>query len=174
MSTAWLPVSAATWTHFCISTPFKKVADGVRCHMGCHLKSNQGSLTPPARDVRVWFLGSIVKWVYELKTKILWNTFWSNFGFIQQIRPQFCSWHDTYVVVACAKVWPDLIIVFHGKVSRIFKRFMLWVHTELVKWIPGSILLAFTLLIIFISLQKSSCHCNIAVNLRKTSPNEIC
>ena len=44
---------------------------------------------------------------YELIIQILWK---GSVGLTGQIiRPQFCTYHDSSAVVACAKLWPDRI-----------------------------------------------------------------
>ena len=49
-----------------------------------------------------------------------WAHYWnlvkmkfSHFNSNDQIRSQFCTCHDSWAVVACAKLWPDLIVIFH-------------------------------------------------------------
>ena len=38
-------------------------------------------------------------------------------------RSQICTCHDSSAVVACAKLWPDQVIIFHITVTYIFTRF---------------------------------------------------
>ena len=52
----------------------------------------------------------------------LWHTFY-NYAIISQ----FCTCHDSWAVVTCAKLLYDWIIEFKIKAKRIFKRFQLWV-----------------------------------------------
>ena len=39
------------------------------------------------------------------------NLFPSDFDFDDPIRPQCCTCHDSWAVVACAKLWPDQMII---------------------------------------------------------------
>ena len=44
---------------------------------------------------------------------------------------QFCTYHKSWAVVACAKLWPDWIIIFHARTIDIFTRFGSRVHKTL-------------------------------------------
>ena len=35
------------------------------------------------------------------------------------IRSQFCTCHDSFAVMTCAKLWPDQMIIFHTKATLI-------------------------------------------------------
>ena len=54
-----------------------------------------------------------------------------------QIRSQFCTCHDSWAVVSCAKLWPEWIIGILIIAKGIFARFHLSAHQVLVVWIPG-------------------------------------
>ena len=53
-----------------------------------------------------------------------------------QIRPQFCTCHDSWAVVTCAKLWPDWIITLHGRITFFLMRLGLRAHKLFVKWVP--------------------------------------
>ena len=40
--------------------------------------------------------------------------------------------------MACAKLWPDLIIIFHVGDKNTFTRFIFWVPNWLVQWVAGA------------------------------------
>ena len=61
--------------------------------------------------------------VYELKLQTSEISFSYNFDSTDFIRSQVCTCLDSSAVMACAKFWPDLFIVFHGKVRWILLRF---------------------------------------------------
>ena len=65
------------------------------------------------------------------------NYFCLNFHFNYSIQSQICTCHGSSAVVACAKLWPDLIIIRHSWTRCIFTKFGLWVLNFLVKWVPG-------------------------------------
>ena len=51
-------------------------------------------------------------------------------------RSQFCTYyHNRWAVVACAKLWPGIIIMSEVRKTQIFKRFGLWAHKSLVTWV---------------------------------------
>ena len=39
------------------------------------------------------------------------------FDFNHPIRSQFCTYHDSLAVMICAKLWPDVMIIFHVSTS---------------------------------------------------------
>ena len=45
-----------------------------------------------------------------------------NFEFIDPIRSQICSCHDSSAVVSCASLWPDMTIIYYLRMTLIFKR----------------------------------------------------
>ena len=53
-----------------------------------------------------------------------------------QIRSQFCICHDSSAVMACAKLWTDMIIRNKITLRRIFVRFQLRAHSPIVKQNP--------------------------------------
>ena len=87
----------------------------------------------------LWGLGFISQRVYVLIIQI----FQSSCCFVMKsfisMRSQFCRCHDSWAVMACAKLWPDLIISFHVRATYIFTRFGLWAHKLFVKCIPESV-----------------------------------
>ena len=100
--------------------------------------------------------GVISQIFYKLIIEIL-KTFYicSYFNFDYTIRSQFCTCHDSWAVMACAKLepdliiifhlrWavmacaklePDLIIIFHLSTKCFCTRLGSWAHTPFVKWI---------------------------------------
>ena len=70
--------------------------------------------------------------IYEFITQ---NYFCSVFHFNEAIRPQICTCHDSSAVMACAKLWPDLTIIFHTRARNIFKQFGSWAHKLFVTWV---------------------------------------
>ena len=57
-----------------------------------------------------------------------------------RVRPQFCTWHDSWAVMPCAKLWADLIISFHVRAKHNFARFESWAQKLFVTWVPTSML----------------------------------
>ena len=64
------------------------------------------------------------------------NSMCSYLDSVVSIRSQFCTCHDSSSVMACAKLWPDLVIIFHIRATHILIRFRLGAHKLFVKWIP--------------------------------------
>ena len=54
---------------------------------------------------------------------------------IDLIRSQFCTCHDSWAVMTCAKLWHDWIIRIELKSKWIFKSFQLWAQKLFVKWV---------------------------------------
>ena len=83
-------------------------------------------------------LGHILEMVNEL----------INFEILQKIvlvliliihfRSPFCSCHDSWAVVACAKLWPDWVVIFNARATFIFTSFALKAHKVLVKEVHGA------------------------------------
>ena len=48
------------------------------------------------------------------------NSFWSNFYHNDPIMWQFCTFQDSWAVVACTKLCHNLLIIFHAKATCIF------------------------------------------------------
>ena len=53
-------------------------------------------------------------------------------------RSQICTCHDSAAVVACAKLWPDLMIMCYVTAACIFTKFASWADRLFVKLAPGS------------------------------------
>ena len=83
------------------------------------------------------------------------NIFCCNHYSDDAIRPWFCSCHDSWAVVACAKSWSDYMITIHMRTKYILARFVLWAPKWFGKWVAamGSILVG----------QNSSQPCFLAV-----------
>ena len=47
------------------------------------------------------------------------------------IRSQICTCRDSSAVAACAKLWPDLIIIWYAMITSGFTRCGLWAHKPL-------------------------------------------
>ena len=58
--------------------------------------------------------------VFELIIKILWKLFCCNPDFYGISRSQICTSHESLAVMTCAKLWPDLIIIFHARAAYIY------------------------------------------------------
>ena len=94
-----------------------------------------GSLTTnlsdnPVNKVHVT-LGPILLVVNELITEYYEN-FYSNHYSYATIRSQFCTCHDSSVVMACAKLWPDH---YCSQKSNTYLFTRLWAHKLFMKWI---------------------------------------
>ena len=78
-------------------------------------------------------------------TNTLWGHNWKlvtilfalSFILMIKMRSQICACHDSWAVVACAKLWPLLIIVFNFNMLRNFSRFGLQAPKPFVKCISG-------------------------------------
>ena len=68
-----------------------------------------------------------VQTVYHLIIENLWK-FYCYLDFNHPIRPQFCTCHDSWAVMTCAKLWLDLIIIFHATYNNIV-RLGFWIPT---------------------------------------------
>ena len=60
--------------------------------------------------------------------KFCWNLFCSNFDFNYLNRSEFCTCHDSWAVMACAKFWPDWNIIFH--VRTIYISYKIWIMSS--------------------------------------------
>ena len=58
-----------------------------------------------------------------------------NFNLDYHILSQICTYHHSSVVVACAKLWTDVISTLNEKIS-FFSRFWLWTRKLFVMWVP--------------------------------------
>ena len=53
------------------------------------------------------------------------------------IRSLFCTCHDSWAVMTCAKLWPDLMIILcNNNTTLFFTKFVFWAHKPHVKWTP--------------------------------------
>ena len=88
------------------------------------------------RDTGTYFTkGFMSSWPKSYETSFCFNMF--NFHSNKPIRSQICTCHDSSAVMACAKLWPDIINCLHVRARHIFTRFGLWAHKMLVKHVPG-------------------------------------
>ena len=53
-----------------------------------------------------------------------------------QISPWCCTCHDSWAVVACAKLWPDYIIWIKSRAKLICRSSRWWVYKVFVTWVP--------------------------------------
>ena len=90
----------------------------------------------PELPCRSGLLGSIAHMVYELliEHKSSENMVSSYFDSDDPIRPQLCTCHDSLAVMTCAKLWPDLIGIFHMRATYIFTKFVSQSQNPVVKW----------------------------------------
>ena len=77
-------------------------------------------------------------------TKDLWahnpnlvNMCWFYGNNDNPIRSQFWMCHDCSAAVACAEIWPDLIVLLDIKATWIFTKFGLLVVKVFVRWVPA-------------------------------------
>ena len=73
------------------------------------------------------------KWVMSSSLKFHKKSSYSKFYYNDPIRSQFCTCHDSWAVVACAKLWPYWILMFHVRITDSLGRFRLWGHKL---WLP--------------------------------------
>ena len=81
-------------------------------------------------------LGPVSPMIYELIIKTL-QQFIYNFYYNDPFMSQFSTCHSSSAAVACAKLWYNLIIIFHIRTTHIFTRFGSWVHKPWVRCVPG-------------------------------------
>ena len=86
----------------------------------------------------VGYLGSIAHMVYVLliEHKSSENMVSSYFDSDDPIRPQLCTCHDSWAVMTCAKLWPDLTNIFHMRATYVFTKFGSQAQNPVVKWTP--------------------------------------
>ena len=68
-------------------------------------------------------IGFISQTVHELIIEVLWKLVCPNNPFNHPIRSQICTCYDSLAVVTCAKLWSDLIIIFHIGVNVFLTNF---------------------------------------------------
>ena len=56
---------------------------------------------------------------------VVGKSFWFDFLSNHQVRSQFCTCNNSWAVVVCAKLWPDIIIISHAKAPCTSTRFEL-------------------------------------------------
>ena len=83
-----------------------------------------------------WFLDPSHKQFVSSKLKSCPKFYCTYFNSGDRIGSQFWTCHDSTGDMACAKLWLDLIIIFHVKAIHILTRFGMWAHRPLVKQIP--------------------------------------
>ena len=74
-----------------------------------------------------------------------------NFDSNDSTRSQFCTCHDSWAVMTCAKLWPAPIIVFEENPTWILTRFGFWAHKPFVSWVPD----------IFPDFPKKTSECSV-------------
>ena len=67
----------------------------------------------------------MTRYPFHQRSRSLWlksceNPFCGDSDSCDAIRSQFCTGHDSSVVVTCAKLWPDSIIIFKVKTTGFF------------------------------------------------------
>ena len=83
--------------------------------------------------------------VNQLITEFLCKFFLPQCRFKYPIRSQFCTCHDSWAVMTCAKLLPELIIIFHIRATNIFNKFVIWAPKPCVRWMPDTELAAIIL-----------------------------
>ena len=72
-------------------------------------------------------------------------TSWENsvcciYNFDDDISSKLCTCQDSSVVLTCAKLWAELIIIVTSNSNQvIFTKFWLWAHKSLVRWVSGGL-----------------------------------
>ena len=84
--------------------------------------------------LRPW--GPVHKLFMSLLLKSCYKSCCSNFDSNDLMRLILCTWHNSFAVMACAKLWPYWIIIFQFRATHIHTRFGLWAHNLIVKWVP--------------------------------------
>ena len=67
------------------------------------------------------------------------NSRWFSYTHMEHdywVKSSFCSCHDRWVVVTCAKLWFDRTVRNKMR-GRSFTRFQSWAHKPFVKWVHG-------------------------------------
>ena len=62
------------------------------------------------------------------------NSFRYNFNLNYAIRSQFCTWHDSWAVMTCAKLWPDWSLSLK-KSNMNFNE--IWIMSSYIVWKTG-------------------------------------
>ena len=103
-----------------------------------HLTQAWNSLCSPITQqyTQPW-VGSITPLLYELMIQLFQNSLRSKSNFHDPIRSHFCTCHDSWTVVTCAKLWPDSTTIFCIRTRYIFTIFGLWAYKSHVKWVSG-------------------------------------
>ena len=60
----------------------------------------------------------------------------SEYGINDPIKWQICTWHDSWAVMPCANLWPDLFIIFQVRVTWILTHLLNACHfADMLKYI---------------------------------------
>ena len=68
------------------------------------------------------------KWITSSYLKSCEKSFCCYFYSNDPVRAQFCTYHNSWAVAVCAKLWPDFKFNFHITATYIFPKFGLWVY----------------------------------------------
>ena len=83
-----------------------------------------------------WKIGPILHFLSS-SLKTLCRFFGFNFDSNHLIRSWFCKCHGSSTVLAYAKFYLDLILIFH--VNNYFNTIKLWAHNSLMKCVPDAV-----------------------------------
>ena len=88
----------------------------------------------------VWQQGGtwFTKRFYGLIIEFFANILCYNYDFKYLIRSEFCTWHDSWAVMACAKFCSDRNIMHLARINFVFMKFGLWAHKSFEKWVPDA------------------------------------
>ena len=85
----------------------------------CDLKPPNSLWVTVVQSPFTWYQGPITQKGYELIIESLKNSSCCNMKNNYHITSQFCTCHDSSVVMVCAKLWYDLINILHVKATCI-------------------------------------------------------
>ena len=81
--------------------------------------------------------GPVSQKIYELINDIFWKKILILMLHSDPIRSKFCTRHDSFAVMTCANLGPNLSIILHIGPKCIFIRYGLWAHKTLSEMVPS-------------------------------------
>ena len=108
-----------------------------------HVPPNTGHHLAAGNKTSLWGDGIFLlqtgdlsqNWFANSQLKSCDNFCCCNFYCNDPVRSHFCTCHDSWAVMTCAKLWPDQTTISHLRAHDIFISFGLWAHKPPVKWI---------------------------------------
>ena len=122
---SFFPVVVFQWAVLCCNHQIKKIAWWVGVNGSFRTLSDI-----PVNKVHVT-LGPISLMVTELINEMLWKNDFNHYAY-DAIGSQFDTCHDSWAVMACAKLWPDHCSSCKKQYLS-FQIFRLWAHISFVK-----------------------------------------